>query len=417
MNNPTSHQFVLIGLPGAGKTSFLAALWYMVNQPSADCQLELDTLDGESKYLNEIRDAWLQYKPVPRNRALSEKLVSMLLRNRKTKVPLAVTIPDPSGESFRLQWTSRQFTTQYDEHLREANGGILFVHSDNIAAPLRIDMAEALIESAIAHDPSIVETIDSDGVQSAPKRWDIETSPTQVQLVELLQFILGRDYFRPGFRLAVVISAWDLVDQSVADPSEWVAKHLPLLGQFLDSNTDAFEVSLYGVSAQGGRYASSLFTSGDFKDVETFVKRLIEKSDPLSNWLWDQLDKAAQATLQEGGQSPETFQTVLVRCLNSVLRSAHIFDEARFRGVKLHTETKEELREVLAKKPDLGEETLRLNRQLLEDAFPQNILNTKQFAKEAAELQSKAPERRVLLVGMDVKNRYDITEPLQWLMQ
>jgi hypothetical protein len=415
MSDPTSHQFVLIGLPGAGKTSFLAALWYMVNHSSADCQLELDTLDGESKYLNEIRDAWLQYKPVPRNRALSEKLVSMLLRDRETKVPLAVTIPDPSGESFRLQWTSRQFTNQYDEHLRQSNGGILFIHSDNIAAPLRIDMAEALIESAIAHDPSMAETVDGDGAETTPRPWDIDTSPTQVQLVELLQFILGRDYFRPGFRLAVVVSAWDLVVQ-FASPEDWISKHLPLLDQFLASNSEAFDVSFYGVSAQGGRYASSLLTSGDFKDVEKFVEGLIEKSDPLSSWLWDQLDPAAQATLQESGRSAETFQTVLVRSLNSVLGSASIFDEARFKEVKLRTETSEELRDLLAKKPDIGEETLRLNRQLLEDAFPDNIVKTKQFAKEAAELQSKAPDRRVLLVGKDVKNRHDITEPLQWLM-
>jgi hypothetical protein len=45
-------QVLLIGLPSTGKTSFLAALWYMVDQATVDCALVLDKLDG-------VRWSWL----------------------------------------------------------------------------------------------------------------------------------------------------------------------------------------------------------------------------------------------------------------------------------------------------------------------------------------------------------------------
>jgi hypothetical protein len=418
MNTSSSNHFLLIGLPGSGKTSFLAALWYMVNRSGEECELQLEKLEGVSKYLNEIRDAWLQYKPVPRNQALSEKFVSMRLKSRKTNAGIQVTFPDISGESYRFQWTARQMTTQYDARLREAGGGLLFVHSDNIAKPLRIDMAEPLIE-AIAVETSTGENSGGEAPPQMPKEWDPETSPTQVQLVELLQFMISRDHFQPRFRLAIVVSAWDLVTLTgkLPSPDDWIAEQLPLLRQFLEANHELFDVSFYGISAQGGRYASSLFTSGDFKDVDKFVVRLTEKKDALSAWLWEQMDSQAQLALQETGQSPETLQSVLVRSLNGVLANASIFDEARFGGVKLRKETKEHLDEIVAKRKEIGEETLRVNRLLLEDAYSSFISTTRQFAKEAAKLQEKEPDRRVLLVGKNVKNPHDITEPLQWLMQ
>jgi hypothetical protein len=69
-----------------------------------------------------------------------------------------------------------------------------------------------------------------------------------------LQFISGREYFSPPFRLVVIISAWDRVTKTKLLPSKWLFDTFPLLGQYLDSNKDAFELAVYGVSAQGCDY-------------------------------------------------------------------------------------------------------------------------------------------------------------------
>ena len=74
----------------------------------------------------------------------------------------------------------------------------------------------------------------------------------QAQLVDLLQ-CMQRDPFRPmKRRLAVVISAWDVVTDETMTPERWLATEMPLLTQFLKSNTESFETEVFGVSAQGG---------------------------------------------------------------------------------------------------------------------------------------------------------------------
>jgi len=49
-----------------------------------------------------------------------------------------------------------------------------------------------------------------------------------------------------------VISAWDVVEQPEKTPEEWLKEELPFLWQFLASNSQSFQVQVFGVSAQGG---------------------------------------------------------------------------------------------------------------------------------------------------------------------
>jgi hypothetical protein len=249
------HNFLLIGLPSTGKTSFLAALWYAIQQSLSPTGLVLKKLDGDSTYLNKIRAAWLAFKPVGRNPIDTETFVSMWLRRREGDEELHLTFPDVSGESFKQQWTSRQFTISYDKCLKAANGGILFIHPHSIIQPLRITQVADL--AGLIDDDVAAEA--AEPVTSAPPAtpWDVEKAPTQVQLVELLQFLKAQPHFRPPFRLVLAISAWDLVVASKLSPESWVQEQLPLLSQFLTSNRSSFEVAFYGISAQGGNYEGS----------------------------------------------------------------------------------------------------------------------------------------------------------------
>jgi hypothetical protein len=259
MNGSTSHNFLLIGLPSTGKTSFLAALWYAIQQNQFPSALVLKKLDGDSGYLDKIRAAWLAYKAVGRNPTDTETFVSMHLKSSTGDEEVHLTFPDVSGESFKQQWATRQLTTSYDKCLRSANGGILFIHPGAITLPLRIaevDDLAALIDDEVAEEmaaPSAVKP------PSAP--WDIEKAPTQVQLVEVLQFMMQLEHFQAPFRLAIAISAWDLVAPSKVSPGDWITQQLPLLNQFLASNRDKFEVAFYGVSAQGGKYDAADMTA------------------------------------------------------------------------------------------------------------------------------------------------------------
>ena len=55
-------KILMVGLPGAGKTTYLAALWYVVNHPEEIKEaLTLYCLPKNSKYLNMITVAWIAY--------------------------------------------------------------------------------------------------------------------------------------------------------------------------------------------------------------------------------------------------------------------------------------------------------------------------------------------------------------------
>jgi len=247
MTNPRYSRFILIGLPATGKTSFLAALWYLVQHSQVPHKLTLERLEGDNKYLNQISDAWLLCQPVPRTPTDSEKIVSMVLKDTDSGSTITLTFPDLSGESFSLQWSDRQITISYDNFLKIASGGVLFVNPEP-HKPARIDAAAPLIEE--------MNHADADADTSVVE-WEPTLAPRQVQLVELLQFIALRDLFKPPFRLALVISAWDKLKASGISPAKWFATQVPLLFQFLESNRNLFEYTIYGVSAQGGDYAEA----------------------------------------------------------------------------------------------------------------------------------------------------------------
>lgn len=245
MTSPSS-QFILIGLPSTGKTSFLAALWYLVQHEQVPHKLTLERLEGDSKYLNQIAKSWVQCQHVPRTPTDSEKVVTMILKDSASENTVTLTFPDLSGESFSSQWTERQITISYDDFLKTASGGVLFVTPEP-HKPARIDAAAGLVQ----------EMNQADGNGDAHfVEWEASLAPRQVQLVELLQLIADRDYFKPPFRLALVISAWDKLKTTGISPAEWFTKEVPLLFQFLETNRNLFEYTIYGISAQGGEYAT-----------------------------------------------------------------------------------------------------------------------------------------------------------------
>jgi len=90
-----------------------------------------------------------------------------------------------------------------------------------------------------------------------------------------------------------------------------------------------------------------------------------------------------------------------------------MYDETRFAGIELRSETERLLELVLQRE----EERLYLSRFLLEDAYPTELSRDREYADEATVLKAKLPADRVLVVGDGVKMQHDVTEPIQWLMR
>ncbi len=238
-------QNLLIGLPKTGKTTFLAALWHVVDSGVVPDSMKVTELHGNREYLNEIRGDWLSCQELSRTLIGSEEFVSMRLAESNSGTVIELTIPDLSGEVFSQQWERRQWTAQYSQIIRESTGALLFVHPEKVIEPLRIDQADALVAEIEGEDDS--RATDTEWIS-----WDASLAPTQVKLVELLQFMDHEDAVSLPFRISVIVSAWDLLASQGISPEDWIKERLPLLYQFLASNSDKFPSKIYGVSAQGG---------------------------------------------------------------------------------------------------------------------------------------------------------------------
>ncbi|WP_437652645.1 TRAFAC clade GTPase domain-containing protein [Sorangium sp. So ce1182] len=253
MSDSVPTHLLFVGLPGSGKTTFLAALWHVLDDQSSTTSLKLTRLSGDRTYLNRIAEAWRSCSPIGRTTLQTEEVVSLHLEGDGFGA-FELAVPDLSGEAFELQLTERRISARYDELVQQATGVILFVHPDvQKGTPLTQALQlEASISGAAAQpSPS------ADGNAGTVVPWSVEKVPTQVKLVELLQFLLERAPRK--VRVAVVISAWDLVEK-FGVPHDFVSREMPLLRQFLDSNNDVLENAIFGVSAQGGTIPDDKFT-------------------------------------------------------------------------------------------------------------------------------------------------------------
>ena len=109
----------------------------------------------------------------------------------------------------------------------------------------------------------------------------------------------------------------------------------------------------------------------DIIDLPSLASKLKNLQDGVSNYIRGNLSAAthlALANYQGSGSNPNQLQSTLVADLNRLIENGSIFDAQRFAGVVLRPKTQL----LLAVNPS-GEWLIRLNRLLLEDAFPNEI--------------------------------------------
>jgi len=115
----------------------------------------------------------------------------------------------------------------------------------------------------------------------------------------------------------------------------------------------------------------STFSAGEVKNWPSFVKRLNEHSDAVSALLWQRLsspDQNALKNFQPSGPGVKPAQDAVIKVLNKVIAEPSIYEETRFQGISLRPETS-----ALMKQSPTGPSLARLNRLLLEDAYPMDL--------------------------------------------
>ena len=83
----------ILGLPRSGKTTYLAALWHVIDAGEVATKLVLDKLIGDNAYLNKIVDAWRRCEEVPRTSMLDEKKVTIHAHAPASGQKIALGLP------------------------------------------------------------------------------------------------------------------------------------------------------------------------------------------------------------------------------------------------------------------------------------------------------------------------------------
>lgn len=241
MTREPSHVSIF-GLPGSGKTTLLAAMWHMVREPGAVTRLTFAGLSqGNYEHLNLLAKRWRAGNIQPRTETSGMKTVSMLLKDALSDA-VEVSFPDVPGEEFSRMWEKRELDDAM-LHTLGASSLVLLINGDKIQFPAWV-VERIAVERGAGLPEDNAEIVD----------WQPDLAPTQVQLVDLLQFLMSDELDVGPRRLAILISVWDKARGEELVPAEFVATKLPLLDQYLRSGRDPWTWRVWGLSAQGGDY-------------------------------------------------------------------------------------------------------------------------------------------------------------------
>jgi hypothetical protein len=152
---------------------------------------------------------------------------------------------------------------------------------------------------------------------------------------------------------------------------------------------DSDDPTIYGtldLDAHPKFQSGSLFGIHDFTDPLNLARTFTAYKDPLSEYINGKLSPRTHQLLEECVKTntpTEEFLTSFSNDLNTILKDPNFYDPERFKQIALSEETKK----LLEPKPK-GDKLILLNRSLLEDAYPSEIIKgvtdspTSQFRKD-----------------------------------
>jgi hypothetical protein len=235
------HNLLIVGLPDAGKTSFIHSVDDVLqNATTSDC-LRSYALATDRTYLEEEKPQFRAGKKLkPTDRTPQAIPPELLFEHPATGLRGRLFLPDLGGEIFQDQWIDRRWFLSYRDDLKKLSGALVFVRAD-------VPAANQELLGVLAQFP-----------KGGPKHaaFDPKKASPQAQIVDVLQFIAIKGEFSRPLKVAVMISAWDTVEKpsnlQPKEPAAFLAREWPLLDQYLECNEDQFTSRIYGVSALGG---------------------------------------------------------------------------------------------------------------------------------------------------------------------
>lgn len=282
-----------LGLPRTGKSTYLGALWQLVQDPAEPTVIERD-VTGDRSYLQRLGDKVALGKEIGRTEISSVEGMQLTLGFEDGDI--TVHIPDLGGETLRLLVEDRIWHQRLQDTIAVSNAMLLFLHPEEVRLPMTIAMADDIL-SGLKSSPDGDSPAPDNGYDTERNtevelpKFQAESACSVAKCIDALENILMNQRGRWPIRLGIVISAWDTVEGSPT-PESWLKDRAPALYSFAQANNDMIEWSLFGVSAQGGRLPSQrdeLLARGNVRD-RVFARNAsgvaVPVTEPLRWALW-----------------------------------------------------------------------------------------------------------------------------------
>lgn len=236
---------LLIGLPASGKSTFIAALWDLLNESdNENFKLKMDARPAERAFLERIYDKWVGFEKLDRTRI--DSIESINLSILKGECSLELNFPDLAGEVFVDMYRYREVPEDIETLIRSCNSIVIFINPEFLDVDRHIDDIYSTMPINIGGATLLT---DPEGVTNQNL---YDKLHSQVVLTDLLY---GFKQIQPLMKkVAVVISAWDCVEPIGLNcsPEKYLKGTCPLLYMYLKNGN--FSYKIYGVSAQGCNY-------------------------------------------------------------------------------------------------------------------------------------------------------------------
>ncbi len=160
-----------------------------------------------------------------------------------------------------------------------------------------------------------------------------------------------------------------------------------------------------------------LFSSDSLKDPGSLAVKLQDTRASLSKSLTSQLSAKTQQLLTEyeGISLPSpALQKELLADLNRLIQEGSLYDDQHFASIPLSEQTQK----LLAQNPENGEDLIRLNRFLLADAYPQELVSPaeKQSSEDSKGIETCRENLRQIKLALENYRAKAGIEP-QWLSE
>ena len=228
----------IAGLPDAGKTTYIAALWDIIKRRGTELELQFTMNPDNSTYLNEIWDYWVSMKNIERSKIPVPDDITINVKRKSDGEELTLDIPDFMGEQFQ-RIIDHTLPESIQSWIEQSDRMLFLINK------LNDSLKDDLEDEAVQADDGIDRTKEKEEAPHlAPEKMLLAS-----QNMMVLKYIANHAKMK---KVAIGLSAWDVKIVEGKSPEEFLKQRSPVLYNFIKYHFN--ECVFFGVSAQGFDY-------------------------------------------------------------------------------------------------------------------------------------------------------------------